>query len=116
MMGVVHRHVGGPLLQPDGPDPFRFAKPGSLLGVLQESGFHNVEEETKTLPWTWPGPPEEIWEQVRSIAVPFRPMLDRVPEEMWPLIHAAVHEEVGKYFDGQSVAFGASVILAAGQK
>src|SRR5579872_5537403 len=29
-MGVVHRHVDGPLLQPGGPDPFRFAAPESL--------------------------------------------------------------------------------------
>src|SRR5512142_2263244 len=35
MMGVVHRHVGGPLLPPDGPDPFRFAEPGSLSQVLR---------------------------------------------------------------------------------
>lgn len=55
MMGVVHRHVGGPLLQPDGPDPFRFAAPGSLSAVFRSAGFNSVEEETKTLPWTWPG-------------------------------------------------------------
>src|SRR6266567_78543 len=30
MMGVVQRHVGGPLLQPDAPNPFRFSEPGSL--------------------------------------------------------------------------------------
>ena len=36
MMGVVHRHVGGPLLQPGGPDPFRFAEPGSLSEILAQ--------------------------------------------------------------------------------
>ena len=81
MMGVVHRHVGGALLQPGGPDPFRFAAPGSLSKILRDAGFNAVWEETKTLPWTWPGPVEEVWEQAQAVAVPFRAMLDRVPAE-----------------------------------
>src|SRR6267154_2314667 len=51
MMGIVHRHVGGALLQSGGPDPFRFAKPGSLSEVLASAGFNQVHEEMKTLPW-----------------------------------------------------------------
>ena len=116
MMGVVHRHVGGPLLQPGGPDPFRFAEPGSLVAVLRDAGFRQVEEETRTLPWTWPGPVEEVWEQARAVAVPFRPMLERVPEKKWPEIHAEVHAAVRRYYDGEKVAFGASVVLASGRK
>lgn len=116
MMGVVHRHVGGPLLQSGGPDPFRFAQPGSLSEILRNAGFNNVEEETRTLPWAWNGPVEEVWEQAQAVAVPFRPMLDRVPSEMWPQIHADVHAALRKYFDGEKVAFGASVVLASGTK
>ncbi|HWY20586.1 MAG TPA: methyltransferase domain-containing protein [Candidatus Acidoferrum sp.] len=115
-MGVVHRHVGGPPLQPGGPDPFRFAEPGTLSTVLKTAGFREVEEETKKLPWTWPGTPEEVWEQLRSIAVPFGPMLDRVPSEMWPRIHAEVRAAIGQYVDGENIAFGASVVLASGSK
>ena len=116
MMGVVHRHVGGPLLERDGPNPFRFAQPGSLSGALRSAGFNHVEEETTTLPWTWPGPVDEVWEQARAVAVPFRPMLARVPAEKWPEIDAAVHAVVRKYYDGEKVAFGASVVLASGRK
>jgi SAM-dependent methyltransferase len=116
MMGVVHRHVGGPLLQPGGPDPFRFAAPGSLSEILRSAGYNAVEEETKTLPWTWPGPVEEVWEQVQAVAVPFRPMLERVPEDQWPQIHAEVHAAVRQYSDGEKIAFGASVVLASGKK
>jgi SAM-dependent methyltransferase len=116
MMGVVHRHVGGPLLEPDGPNPFRFAEPGSLSAVLREAGFEAVEEETKTLPWTWPGPVEEMWEYARSVSVPFRPMLDRVPAGMWSEVDSEVHAAIARYFDGERVVYGASVVLAAGQK
>jgi SAM-dependent methyltransferase len=116
MMGVVHRHVGGPLLPPDGPDPFRYAKPGSLSAVLRSAGFDAVEEETKTLPWMWPGPVEELWEYAQSVAVPFRPMLDRVPAERWPQIHAEVHAAVRQFWDGEKVAFRVSVVMASGKK
>ena len=116
MMGTVHRHVGGPLLSPDGANPFRFAKPGSLSTVLRAAGFHSVEEETKILPWSWPGPAEEVWEQAQAVAVPFRPMLDRVPPEKWPQIHAEVHEAVRQYSEGEKIAFGATVVLASGKK
>jgi hypothetical protein len=43
-------------------------------------------------------------------------MLDRVPAEMWPQIDAEVHAAVAQYFDGQKVAFGASVVLTSGAK
>ena len=116
MIGVVHRHLGGPLVQSANQDPCRFGEPGSLSAVLRSAGFDEVKEETMTLPWTWPGPPEEIWEQVQASAVAFRPMLDRVPTEMWPRIHADVHAAIRKYFDGNRVLFGATVVFAAGIK
>jgi ubiquinone/menaquinone biosynthesis C-methylase UbiE len=115
-MGVVHRHVGGPLLQPGAPDPFRFAAPGSLSQILRDAGFSAVEEDTKTLPWTWPGPVEELWEYAQAVSVPFRAMLERVPAEKWPAIHADVHAAVRQYSDGVKIAFGASVVLASGRK
>jgi len=116
MMGVVHRHVGGLLLQPDGPNPFRFGEPGGLSEVFRSAGFSEVEEETRTLPWMWPGPVEELWEYAQSVSVPFRPLLERVPAEKWPHIHSAVHEEVGRFFDGEKVVFGVSVVFASGRK
>lgn len=115
-MGVVHTHVGGPLLQSGGPDPFRFAKPGSLSTVLDSAGFRAIEEETKTLPWTWPGSAEEVWEQAKAVAVPFRPMLDRVPADLEPQINQDVRLAIGKYVNGDNIEFGASVVLACGSK
>ena len=116
MMGVVHRHVGGPLLAPGGPDPFRFSGTGSLSQVLRAAGFRQVHEETKTVAWTWPGTREEVWEQAQAVAVPFRPMLDRVPTQTWPQIHKEVHAAIDKYVCGENIEFGATVVLASGSK
>ncbi len=115
-MGVVHKRVGGPLLRPGGPDPFRFAAPGSLSRVLRDAGFREVQEETKTVAWTWPGTAQEVWEQAQAVSVPFRPMLDRVPAEFWPEIHAEVHAAIEKFVVGDEIRFGATVMLASGRK
>jgi len=116
MMGVVHRLVGGTLLDPGGQDPFRFAEKGSLSDVLRAAGFDGVEEETRSVAWIWPGTVEEVWEQAKAVAVPFRPMLERVPAEMWPKVNAEVHAAVGKYYDGAKIDFGVSIVLASGRK
>src|SRR5579863_4221536 len=116
MMGVVHRHVGGPLLPEGGPNPFRYAEAGKLSAVLRSAGFGDIHEETRTLPWTWPGTAEEVWEQAQAVSVPFRPLLERVPADMWPEIHAEVHAAIGKYSDGEKIAFGATVMLVSARK
>jgi ubiquinone/menaquinone biosynthesis C-methylase UbiE len=115
-MAIVHKHVGGSLMSPGGPNMFRFAEPNALSQTLREAGFHHVEEETKTLPWSWPGPPEEVWEYAKSVSTPFRPLLERVPEDDWNQVNAKVHQAVQKYFDGKNVNFGVNVVLASGRK
>jgi ubiquinone/menaquinone biosynthesis C-methylase UbiE len=115
-MAVVHKHVGSPLLQSGGPDPFNFSAPGRLTEVLQKAGFREVHEETRTVPWTWPGTAEEVWEQARAVSVPFRPMLDRVRADLWPQINQEVLAAIGQYVRGESIEFGASVVLASGRK
>jgi len=116
MFGVVHRAVGGPYLLAEGPNPFRFAETDSLPSVMRSAAFRDVEEEKRIVPWIWPGPVEELWERERTIAVAFRPLLDRVPHDRWPQIHADVHNELSKYSDGENVGFQISVVLVSGRK
>ena len=116
MMGVVYRHVGGPLFHSGEADPFRFAPSGSLSAMLRAAGFNDVEETSKTLPWAWPGSVEEVWDYAQAVSVPFRPMLERVPADRWPEIHAEVHRALQKYSGGGKIAFGASVVFASGRK
>jgi ubiquinone/menaquinone biosynthesis C-methylase UbiE len=115
-MGVVHKHVGGPLLEPGAANMFRFADPGSLAKLLHSAGFISVEEETKQLPWTWPGSPEEIWEYAQAVSAPFRPLLERIPDERREQINAEVLASIRKYEDGSRVKFGVTVVLASGRK
>ena len=114
-MEIVHRHVGGDMLQPGGGDPFRFSAVGSLSAVLTASGFHEVDEATRNLPWTWPGDAEEVFEYAWAVAAPFRPMLERVQVEEWPVIRAEAKAAMERYRVGDEIRFGADVVLASGR-
>jgi ubiquinone/menaquinone biosynthesis C-methylase UbiE len=114
-MKIVHRHVGGDMLQMEAADPFRFSDAGSLLTALSSAGFHEVEESTQNLPWTWPGSAEEVFEYACAVAAPFRPMLERVPAEEWPAIRAEAKAAMERYRVGDEIRFGADVILALGK-
>jgi ubiquinone/menaquinone biosynthesis C-methylase UbiE len=115
-MGIVAKHVGVPAIQHGSPDPFKFAQPGSLSAVLHRAKYAGVQEKTETLPWTWPGSEEEVWEYQKSIAVPFRSMLDRVPPEKWDEVNREVHAALSQYAETGNVKFGAVVVLASGTR
>lgn len=113
-IGVVVDHVGGPAIAPGGPDPFRFCHPGSLSSVMRKAGFGDVKEETRTLPWTWPGTAEEVWEQAQAVATPFLPLLQRIPAGKEDVIDQNAITAIQKHADGDSIKFGATVVLASG--
>lgn len=115
-MAIVAKHAGGPVLPPGGPNPFKFGGPGSLSSALREAGFTDVQEHTASVAWTWPGNPEEVWEYQKSVSVPFRPLLERVPAEKWEQVNAEVITAIRRYVENGHVEFGAEVVLASGSK
>ena len=112
-MKIVHRHVGGDLIE--GADPFRFAKRGLLSQALTTAGFQEVEESERNVPWTWRGSAEEVFEYAAAASIPFRAMLDRVPAEKWPADRAEIYAAINRYRVGDEIRFGAVVVLAAGK-
>lgn len=118
-MKIVHRYVGGPMLQPGASDLFRYAVAGSLSKALSTAGFHEIEESSRNLPWSWPGgadgDAEDVFDYVCAVAAPFRPMLERVRAEDWPAIRAEAKAAIEHYRVGDEIRFGADVVLASGK-
>ena len=114
-MEIVQRHAGGRMLPEGGADPFRFSAAGSLSEALRTSGFSEVKESTRNLPWTWHGDAEEVFEYACAVAAPFRAMIGRVAEDAWLGIRAEAAAAMEKYRVGDEIRFGADVVLAAGQ-
>jgi len=112
---LVQRHVGGDALEPGGDDPFRFAAPGSLAKVLRDSGFRDIEEVPRNLPWVWPGTGEEVFDYACAMSAPFRSMMERVSPEAWPAIRTEGAATIERYRVGDEIVFGADVILASGK-
>lgn len=115
-IAIVLRHVPGPMLQPGAPNMFRFSQPGSLTAVLKQAGFSRMEERTVTVPWSWPGTPEEVWEYFREITVPFRPLLASIPPERANQVNDEIVTAISRYSDGKQVNFTADVVLASAEK
>lgn len=115
-IAIVSRHVPGPVLRPGSPNMFRFSQPGSLTSELRSAGFSRVQERTATVPWTWPGTPDEVWDYFREVTAPFRPLLSTIPPDMAESINAEVIAAISRYYDGREVNFTADVVLASAQK
>lgn len=115
-IAIVRRHVTASTLEPDTLNMFRFSRPGSLTAALKQAGFTRIEERTVTVPWSWPGSPEEVWEYFREITVPFRPLLSSVPPDKAEQVNAEVVAAVRRHYDGKQVNFTADVVLASAQK
>ena len=115
-IAIVRRHVTASTLQPGTLNMFRFSQPGSLTAALTQAGFTRIEERTVTVPWSWPGPPEEVWEYFREITVPFRPLLSSIPPDKAEQVNAEVIAAVRRHYDGKQVNFTADVVLASAEK
>lgn len=113
-MAIVQKHLGLPTAGPE--DMFRFAPSGSLSAALQAAGFGGVDEQQKTLPWVWPGPPDEVWQYAQAVSSPFRSLLDQVPADQWDEVNRKVVEAIRPYVKGEAVDFGVQVVMASGTK
>jgi SAM-dependent methyltransferase len=112
-VGILTKYVSLPPPPPGAPTPFAFAQPGTLSAALHAAGFTQVEEETRTISWVYPGSAEEYWAFVREMAG-----LQRFFETLAPDQHARVIREVleaiGHYDDGQQVNLSAVIVVATG--
>jgi ubiquinone/menaquinone biosynthesis C-methylase UbiE len=108
-VGTVLRMLPGVDMPDSGRKMFALGHAGVLAKALQESGFTHAEEHIVTFPWTWPGTPEEVWEYFQEVAVPFAPLLKSIPDEQRQEIDNEVLGAIGKYCDGASIKFTATV-------
>lgn len=115
-VAIVRRHLPASTLEPGTLNMFRFSQPGSLTADLKQAGFTRIKERTVTVPWSWPGPPEEVWEYFREITVPFRPLLSSIPPDKTEQVNAEVVAAVSRHYDGKQVNFTADVVLASAEK
>lgn len=105
-----------PALPPEALQPFRFAESDSLSAALSNAGFSQPTEQQQVVACPWPGPPEEMWEQVYELAAPLQPFFDSFdPDER----NAAIREviaEFGNFYDGERTDSTTGIVVATGTK
>ncbi len=113
-VGVLKKYVELPRPEPGAPHVFRFSQAGTLRAVVIEAGFVNVQEESRSIPGVWPGPPEQFWEQFRESAAPFRPIIAGLAPDVRRRVDADVLSALSEYYDGQQIRLQAEVVLTTG--
>jgi SAM-dependent methyltransferase len=100
----------------DAPDHFRFSRAGSLSGALARSGFQQVWEEFRVVPWRWPGPPAEFWQAFLDLEPGFRALIESLPADQLAAATQEALAAVGRFYDGSQVRMTAILVLASGAK
>lgn len=115
-IGTVLRLLPGAVVPESGHRMFALGSTGVLSQTLKQAGFSVAEERLVTVPWTWPGTPQEVWEYFQEVTVPFTPLLQSIPAERRAEIDAEVLRSISQYYDGTSVKFTATVNIAVAVK
>jgi ubiquinone/menaquinone biosynthesis C-methylase UbiE len=115
-IGTVLRMLPNAVMPDSGRKMFALAEEDKLTQALRQVGFSQAKEELVTVPWTWLGTPEEVWEYFQDVAVPFVSLLQSIQAERRAEIDAAVLKAIGQYYDGTSIKFTATVNIAVAVK
>lgn len=115
-IGTILRMLPNAVTPESGRKMFALADNATLTQALRQAGFLQVKEELVTVPWTWMGTPEEVWEYFQDVAVPFASLLQSIPAARRPEIDAEVLKAIRQYYDGTSIKFTATVNIAVAVK
>ncbi len=111
--GTILKLLPGSTVPSSASSMFKYANPEILAGLYAAAGFTHIDSRIEDIPWTWPGTPEDMWAYFQDVTVPFRPLLDSIPEARREEISRAVVAEVSRLFDGEKIAFGGKFVLAS---
>jgi ubiquinone/menaquinone biosynthesis C-methylase UbiE len=115
-IGTVLRLLPGAVPPESGRKMFALGEGGVLSQALLQAGFSQVKEELVTVPWTWLGTPEEVWEYFQEVTVPFASLIQAIPANRRDEINAEVLKAISQYHDGASIKFTATVNIAVAVK
>jgi SAM-dependent methyltransferase len=115
-VGTVLRMLPGGVMRESDLAMFAFAVPGILAQKLQQAGFAQVEENFVTLPWTWPGTPQECWDYFQEVTAPFATLFRSIPQDERPAIDAEVLQAISKYYNGHEINFTATANICCASK
>jgi ubiquinone/menaquinone biosynthesis C-methylase UbiE len=110
MLGPFLKRVKIPPPPPDAPGVFRFSDESKLAETIRSAGFRNVQTNKCSVPWPWPGPPEEAWLATSELAAPFKKIIAALPPHKMSKVVNEVVSGIATFYDGKNVNFPASIV------
>ncbi len=92
---------------------FKFGERGTLTRALQDAGFEEIDERLCEVPWNWPGTPDDLWSYFQDVTVPFKPLLEAVPENARQQVNEAVMTALRARTSDGRVHFQARIVLVS---
>jgi ubiquinone/menaquinone biosynthesis C-methylase UbiE len=113
---VIDRYVEPPLLAPDAPDAFRFARLGKLTRVLTEAGAMAPSERLLQFTIQAPISVEDYWALRRDISEKLRGKIAMLSEEQVTEVKRQVLDALREYSTDGGISFPAEVLIVSGAK
>jgi hypothetical protein len=115
-LGPFFRRVELPTPPADKPQPLRVAALGTLAGEAERAGLREVTDACPVLGSSWPGPPEEAWQEFYDVAVPMQPLIDGLPSVERRTALDEVLTGLRERYDGEQVHLTVGMVITAGTR
>jgi ubiquinone/menaquinone biosynthesis C-methylase UbiE len=101
---------------PDEPDPFRFATPGSLAQILTAAKAKNVTERLLSFQVTAPISFEQFWNMRTEMSEKLREKVAKLTPAQLREVKATAANSAQEYFAGGTMNFPAEALIVGGRK
>jgi ubiquinone/menaquinone biosynthesis C-methylase UbiE len=113
---VMEQHVTSPAADPDAPNAFRFAEPGTLASVMRQAGAIDVEEGVVTFDIEAPISARQFWAMRSQTSDTLREKLEKLSADEQAQIAVEIERAVQEFFPANQMKFPAQLIIATGNK
>ena len=113
---VIDRFVESPRHDPDAPDAFRFAVPGKLAGILENTEAKNVTERQLNFQITAAISFDQFWQLRTEMSETLREKMAGLAPAQLPTIKQAVADAARRYFESGTMSFPAEALIVSGRK
>jgi len=113
---VIDRFVESPRHDPDAPDAFRFAVPGKLAGILENTEAKNVTERQLNFQITAAISFDQFWQLRTEMSETLREKMAGLAPAQLPTIKQAVADAARRYFESGTMSFPAEALIVSGKK
>jgi len=114
-MEAIKKVVELPPPDPTAPGIFRLAKPGDLVGMMQQDGLIDVTEQEFLAEWSYASA-DEYYTSLMEIAAPIQNLMAKLSAPQIQEVRRLITQAVTQYQRGNRITFPLAVRMVAARK